>query len=96
LTRVLSEPFLRRASYAHSVAYAVLLWAALTDRESVVDVMGWVHGWGWILMTILCLIAVRRRVIPLWLGVAVAVIGGVGPFVGSIGFSVHKRRGMLA
>ena len=87
---------LRRASYAHSLAYAVLLWAALTDREGVVDVMGWVHGWGWIIMSALCLIAVRRRVIPFWLGVVVAIVGGVGPFFGSIGFYVHKRRGMLA
>jgi hypothetical protein len=95
LTALLREPLLRRCSYAHSVAYAVLLWAALTDREGVVDVMGWVHGIGWIFMTVLCLEAVRRRVIPLWLGVTVAIIGGVGPFFGSIGFALHKRRGML-
>jgi hypothetical protein len=35
---------------------------------------------------------VRMRVIPLWLGVMVAVVGGVGPFAGSIGFVVHERR----
>jgi hypothetical protein len=90
---LLRPALLRRASYAHSVAYAVLLWAALTDREGVVDVVGWVHGIGWIVMSLLCLTAVRRRVIPLWLGVMVAVIGGVGPFFGSIGFYVEKRRG---
>ena len=50
------------------------------------SVLGWVHGIGWIVMSLLCLAAVRRRVIPPWLGVMVAVIGGVGPFAGSIGF----------
>ena len=43
-------------------------------------------------MSLLCLAAVRRRVIPLWLGVMVAVVGGVGPFAGSIGFLVEDRR----
>ena len=36
--------------------------------------------------------AVRRRVIPLWLGVTVAVIGGVGPFAGTAGFVLQDRR----
>ncbi len=44
--------------------------------------LGWVHGIGWIVMSLLCLAAVRRRVIPTWLGVMVAVVGGVGPFAG--------------
>jgi hypothetical protein len=42
-------------------------------------------------MSLLCVAAVRRRVIPLWLGVMVAVIGGVGPFAGSIGFYLEAR-----
>ena len=36
-------------------------------------------------MSLLCVDAVRRRVLPLWLGVMVAVVGGVGPFAGSAG-----------
>ena len=88
----LTQALLRRASYAHSTAYAVLLWAAITEREGVVGVVGWVHGVGWIVMSLLCLEAVRRRVIPLWLGVVVAIVGGVGPFAGSIGFYVEKHR----
>jgi hypothetical protein len=36
---------------------------------------------------------VRRRVIPLWLGVMVAVVGAVGPFAGSAGFVFCERRG---
>jgi hypothetical protein len=43
-------------------------------------------------MSVLCLAAVRRRLIPLWLGVMVAVVGGVGPFAGSVGFLLHERR----
>jgi hypothetical protein len=35
---------------------------------------------------------VRARVIPLRLGVAVAVIGAVGPFVGSYEFVREERR----
>ena len=45
---------------------------------------GWAHGIGWIVMSLLCIDAVRRRVIPLWLGVMVAIVGGIGPFAGSI------------
>ena len=43
-------------------------------------------------MSLLCIDAVRRRVIPLWLGVTVAVIGGIGPFAGTIGFIYAERR----
>ena len=89
---VLRRPVLRYGSYAHSIVYTVLLWAAITDREGVVSVLGWVHGVGWIVMSLLCLAAVKRRVIPPWLGVMVAVIGGVGPFAGSIGFFLDERR----
>lgn len=89
---LLQRPVLKAGSYTHSVVYAVLLWAAITDRQSAVSVLGWVHGVGWICMSLLCLAAVRRRTIPLWLGVMVAVVGGVGPFAGSIGFLIEDRR----
>ena len=92
MNAILRRPVLRYGSYTHSVVYAVLLWAAITDREGIVSVLGWVHGVGWIVMSLLCLAAVRRRVIPPWLGVMVAVIGGVGPFAGSIGFYMEERR----
>ena len=42
------------------------------------------------------LLASRRsgaRVIPLWLGVTVAVIGAVGPFAGSVGFVSRRNAG---
>jgi len=92
MSALLRRNVLRYASYTHSVVYSVLLWAAITDREGIVSVLGWVHGVGWIVMSLLCLAAVRRRVIPSWLGVMVAVVGGVGPFAGSIGFYLEERR----
>lgn len=83
---------LRGCSYAHSIVYFVLLWASLTDRAGAVSVLGWAHGIGWIVMSTLVLAAVKRRTIPLWLGVMVAVVGGVGPFAGSLGFLFEDRR----
>lgn len=88
----MSEALLRRLSYLHSAIYAVLLYVAFVDRhDGLVTVFGWAHGLLWIAMALLCLEAVRRRIIPLWLGVVVAVVGGIGPFAGSIGFFRNKR-----
>lgn len=93
MSALLRPANLRRLSYLHSTVYLVLIWAAFIDRhDDVVSVLGWVHGFGWIGMSLLCIEAVRRRTIPLWLGVTVAVVGGVGPFAGSIGFYAEKRR----
>jgi hypothetical protein len=92
MNALVNRDFLRYCSYPHSVVYSVLLWAAISGRENLVAVLGWVHGIGWILMSLLCLEAVRRRVIPTWLGVMVAVVGGIGPFAGSIGFYLEERK----
>ena len=84
---------LRYLSYFHSAVYAVLLYVAFVDRhDDLVTVFGWAHGILWIVMSLLCLAAVRRRVLPLWLGVMVAVVGGIGPFAGSVGFALHARQ----
>ena len=55
-------------------------------------ILGLAHGLLWIGMSIACIIAARARVIPFWLAVTVAVLGGLGPFAGSIGFVVADRR----
>ena len=86
MTQLLTPRVLRPASYVHSTVYAVLLWAAITDREDLVSVLGWVHGIGWIVMSIACLVAARVGVIPIKVAVAVVVLGGIGPFFGSIMF----------
>ena len=89
----MTQATLRRISYLHSAIYVALLYVAFVDRhDELVTVFGWAHGLLWIAMALLCLEAVRRRIIPLWLGVMVAVIGGVGPFAGSAGFFVNRRR----
>lgn len=84
---------LKYLSFAHSGVYLALLALWLTDGPATPRmVLGWAHGIGWIVMSLLCIAAVRLRVIPLWLAVTVAVVGGVGPFAGSIGFVVCERR----
>lgn len=80
-------------SFFASGVYAALLWCWLTDTAPGARlVLGWTHGCLWILMTALVLVAARRRILPLWLAVLVAVVGGLGPFAGSIGFIVEDRR----
>ncbi len=80
-------------SFCHSAVYLVLLVLAFGDGPpGLVTVFGWLHGVGWIVMSVLCILAVRLRVIPLWLAVLVAVVGGVGPFAGTIGFVLEERR----
>jgi hypothetical protein len=54
--------------------------------------LGWTHGLLWIGMSLVCIAAARARIIPFWLAVTVAVLGGLGPFAGSIGFVVESRR----
>jgi hypothetical protein len=84
---------LKYLSFFLSAVYLALLIMWLGHgNEDVKYVLGWTHGIGWIVSSTLCIIAARRRVIPLWLAVMVAVVGGVGPFAGSIGFVVHERR----
>jgi hypothetical protein len=81
---------LKYASFTHSAIYCALIFCALTDRETLA--LGWLHGWGWILMSLACLVAVRARVIPLRVALAVVILGGIGPFFGSIAFVLEERR----
>lgn len=84
---------LKLLSFAHSAIYLTLLTVWLVPGLAGAErVFGWSHGVGWIVMSLLAIDAVRRRVIPLWLGVTVAVIGGVGPFAGTAGFVLQDRR----
>ena len=84
---------LKLLSFAHSAIYLTLLTVWLVPGLAGAErVFGWSHGVGWIVMSLLAIDAVRRRVIPLWLGVTVAVVGGVGPFAGTAGFVLQDRR----
>ena len=82
---------LKYLSFSHSAVYVTLLVLAVLNAPAKLY-FGWAHGIGWIVISLLCIAAVRRRVIPLWLGVTVVVIGGLGPFAGSAGFVHHERR----
>jgi hypothetical protein len=83
---------LKYLSFCHSAVYTALLISWAAGAEDAKYVLGWAHGIGWIVMSLLSIAAVRTRTIPLWLGVMVAVVGGVGPFAGSIGFVYEERR----
>jgi hypothetical protein len=89
----LSFTTLKRLSFTHSAIYLTLLtvWS-VPGLHPLEFVFGMAHGLGWIAMCVLTLAAVRARVIPLRLGIAVAVIGAVGPFVGSYEFVREERR----
>jgi hypothetical protein len=85
---------LKVASFTHSAIYSVLLvvWLVpgLHDFEAI---FGMAHGLGWIAMSLACITALRLRIINLRLAVAVALLGGVGPFIGSYEFVRQDRRG---
>lgn len=84
---------LRALSFVNSTVFTFLLFFWLAPGyEAETTVLGWCHGCMWIVLSLLSLVALRRRVIPFWLAVVVTVIGGVGPYAGSIGFVVETRR----
>jgi hypothetical protein len=92
--RVVTFRRLELASFTHSVIYLGLLICAfaLGGPQPETFILGLAHGVMWIGMSLLCIDAARRRVIPFWLAVTVAVIGGLGPFAGSAGFVLADRR----
>ncbi|HET8953423.1 MAG TPA: hypothetical protein VFN44_23065, partial [Solirubrobacteraceae bacterium] len=82
---------LKYLSFSHSAIYVTLIVLAVLNDPAKLY-FGWAHGIGWIVISLLCIDAVRRRVLPLWLAVTVVVIGGLGPFAGSAGFIYYERR----
>jgi hypothetical protein len=85
---------LEAVSFGHSAVYLALLLCAfvLGNPEPETFLLGLGHGLLWIGMSLVCIAAARARVIPFWLAVTVAVLGGLGPFAGSLGFLVADRR----
>jgi hypothetical protein len=85
---------LEAASFIHSAVYSALLICAfaLGSPQPETFWFGLAHGVFWIVMSLVCIAAARARIIPFWLAVTVAVLGGLGPFAGSIGFVVAQRR----
>jgi hypothetical protein len=54
--------------------------------------LGLGHGLLWIGMSLTCIVCARLRIVSLRLAVAVAVLGGIGPFFGSYEFVREQRR----
>ncbi len=93
-TRVVTFGRLEVLSFCHSCVYTALLICAfaLHNPQPETFIFGLAHGLLWIGMSLVCIAAARMRVIPYWLAVTVAVLGGLGPFAGTIGFIVEQRR----
>lgn len=85
---------LRAVSFVHSCVYLALIVCAIAlgSKPMATYVLGWTHGLLWIGMSLVCIAAARAHIIPFWLAVTIAVLGGLGPFAGTIGFVVESRR----
>ncbi len=85
---------LKWTSFTHSCIYTALLVCAFAagKPEPATLVLGYTHGILWIAMSLTCIACTRLRIVPLRLAVAVAVLGGIGPFFGSYEFVREQRR----
>ena len=85
---------LKWTSFTHSCVYLALLICAFAagNPEPLTFILGLAHGLLWIFMSLACLAAARLRIVSLRLAVAVAVLGGIGPFFGSYEF-IREQRG---
>jgi hypothetical protein len=85
---------LKWVSFMHSCIYAALLVCAFaaSKPEPLTFALGLGHGLMWIGMSLTCIVCARLRIVSLRLAVAVAVLGGIGPFFGSYEFVREQRR----
>jgi hypothetical protein len=85
---------LKWTSFVHSCVYIALLICAFAagGPQPLTFVLGLAHGLLWIFMSLACLAAARLRIVSLRLAVAVAVLGGIGPFFGSFQFIREQRQ----
>jgi hypothetical protein len=84
---------LKWTSFTHSCVYIALLISAFAigKPEPATFILGLSHGLLWIFMSLACITAARLRVVSLRTAVAVAVLGGIGPFFGSYEFVREER-----
>ncbi len=84
---------LKWTSLFHSCVYTALLLCAfaLAKPQPETFALGMTHGLLWIGMSVACIAAARMRIVSLRLAVAVAVLGGIGPFFGSVEFLRAQR-----
>ena len=84
---------LKRLSFAHSAVYCTLLVVWLVPGLHRAEmIFGLAHGVGWLVMCALIVAALHARVVPLRLAVAVTILGGIGPFIGSLEFVREEGR----
>ncbi len=93
-TRLVTFRRLEVVSFIHSGVYLALLLCAfaLGKPEPATFILGLGHGLLWIAMSLVCIAAARYRIIPFWLALVIAVLGGLGPFAGTIGFLIESHR----
>jgi len=79
-------------SLLHSLVYITLLtvWL-LPGLKKAEFIFGLTHGIGWIAMSLVCVTAAARRLLPVRTALAVAILGGIGPFIGTYEF-IRLRR----
>ncbi len=81
---------LKWTSFFHSCVYVALLICAFAIGKPQPETF--VLGLLWIAMSLACIAAARLRIVSLRLAVAVAVLGGIGPFFGSYQFVREQRE----
>ena len=92
LARLITFERLKWCSFAHSTLYFGLLVCWIGGIAGPKAFFGWGHGVGWIIMCVLTLLALYAGNISMRIGVAVAIVGAIGPFVGSYEFLREERR----
>jgi integral membrane protein len=75
---------------ADALLLAVLLWASFGDRESLVHVLGPIHGVGFVVLVALCFRGVIEERWDWWFPALVVVTGG--PLGSLIGDYVLRRK----
>lgn len=88
----LTRRAIKLASFAHSATYLVLLFAWLVPGLHLLEaIFGTAHGLGWFAMCALVVAGLKGRLIDIRLAAAVALLGAVGPFIGSAEFIRQDR-----
>jgi len=84
---------IRIVALADALLLVVLVFCALTDRESAVSVLGPIHGVGFLALLFLCVRGAGERLWGWWFPLIVLVTAGPP---GSLIGEVRIRRGLRA
>jgi hypothetical protein len=73
-----------------AIALVVLVWAAVTDREGIVDVLGPAHGGGFVLLCVLIGLGCLEKLWGWWfLILTIVTLGPPGSLIGEV--IIRKR-----